>query len=177
MVLDMTPYYQAGLVPESDQEGTFGDPETRDVAYMRLAEEARGCGILDCGATRGVSSMAAADQLQCDRLAHGEPKVAQVSESNRSFKFGEGSSESTKVKITQPVTAGPLSGESLDFHLVDTPNNDTPPLIGVDFLKKKKAVVDFDEGRIKFKGDADSSWHKLPRSERGLLLVPLTEEA
>ena len=177
VVLDMTPFYEKWGSPGSSSDDPTQDEDEREEAYVRLCEEARGCAILDSGATKGVTSLRAADQIQCDRIAYGEPSIARVSESNRSFSFGDGHGESTRVKITQPVTAGPFSGEKIDLHVVDTPNNETPPLIGVDYLTEKKAVVDFEEGLIKFKTEKHAKWKRLPRSERGLLLVPLTEEA
>ena len=185
----MTSWWQSGHGPDGTcdccggqddpPDGGHGDPEATDHAYMQLCEEARGCGILDSGATRGVTSLNAADKLQMDRLDYGEPEVAKVSESGRSFRFGDGSGESTRTKISQPVTTGLLDGEVFDLHVVDKPSNDTPPLIGVDYMSSKRMVVDYHEGAVCFKAEDGTlgRWHKLPRSSKNLLLVPLTEEA
>ena len=121
--------------------------------------------------------MNAADQIQLDRLQAGEAGSASVHPSGRRFHFGDGGGDATESSITQPVTSGLLKGSDLELHLVDKDNNQTPPLLGIDTMKAKKMIVDFETGKCLFKDDPSRQWHQLPRTERGLLLMPLTAEA
>ena len=80
--------------------------------------------------------------------------------------------------MIQPITAGILRGQEIDFHLIDTDGNETLPLYPIPEMRKTRMVVDYEENKVMFK-DNPRVWHELPTTggERGLMLIPLTEEA
>lgn len=43
-------------------------------------------------------------------------------------------------------------------------------------MRRKRMVVDFEDSKVLFK-DRPEHWHKLPTTEKGLLLLPLTKAA
>ena len=159
----------------SDQNRTDEDPKKEEQAnVVRFG----GCAILDSGASTGVTSLEAVDAVQQQRLASGEPGEPTLSPSDRRFRFGDGSSDSASNKVTQPVTAGILKGHNLDFHLIDKKGNETLPLYPISEMRKSKMVVDYEQNMVMFK-DQPGVWHQLPTTggERGLILIPLTQEA
>ena len=137
-----------------------------------------GCAILDSGATTGVTSLDAVDAVQQQRLSSGEPGQPTLSTSDRRFRFGDGSSDSAGMKVTQPVTSGILKGQKIDFHLIDKPGNETLPLYPISEMRRVRMVVDYEENKVMFKDNPDV-WHELPKTggDRGLMIIPLTKEA
>ena len=133
---------------------------------------------MDSGASTGVTSLEAADDIQHQRLSSGEPGNPRVAPSDRRFRFGDGSSESAGRKVIQPITAGILRGQEIDFHLIDKDGNETLPLYPISEMRKTRMVVDYEENKVMFK-DNPRVWHELPTTggERVLMLIPLTEEA
>ena len=87
-----------------------------------------GCAIFNSGASTGVTSIPAADELQRQRLSANEPVIPTVSPSDRRFRLGDDNSEPALNKMTQPITAGILQGPKADFHLIDKKGNETLPL-------------------------------------------------
>ena len=159
----------------SDQNRPDEDPQKEEQAnVVRFG----GCAILDSGASTGVTSLDAADAVQQQRLASGEPGQPVLSTSDRRFRFGDGSFDSAANKVTQPITAGILKGHSLDFHLIDKEGNETLPLYPISEMRKSRMVVDYEENKVMFKNNP-KVWHQLPTTggERGLMLIPLTREA
>ena len=120
-----------------------------------------GCAILDSGASTGVTSIPAADELQRQRLNANEPGIPTVSPSDRRFRFGDGNSEPALNKMTQPITAGILQGQKVDFHLIDKKGNGTLPLYPITKMRKHRMVVDYESNKIMFK-DRPGEWHELP---------------
>ena len=59
---------------------------------------------------------------------------------------------------------------------MDKKSNRTLPLYPVGEMKRKKMVIDFEDSKVSFK-DQPGTWHKLPTTEKGLLLLPLTKTA
>ena len=141
-----------------------------------FSEEFRGCAVLDCGATVGTSSLAALDEIQEDRLTRKEQGEAKLAPSQCRFRFANGTGNPASVNVTQPITAGLLEGSQIDLHVVDQPGNLTPPLFSIEDMRKHRLVVDFEENAVSFK-DRPGVWHSLPCTQKGLLLMPLTEEA
>ena len=102
-----------------------------------------GCAILDSGATTGVTSLDAADEVQQQRLSSGELGQPTLSSSDRRFRFGDGSSDSAGKKVTQPITSGILKGQKIVFHLIDKAGNETLPLYPISEMRKTRMVVDY----------------------------------
>ena len=81
-------------------------------------------------------------------------------------------------KMTQPITAGILQGLEVDFHLIDKEGNETLRLYPTTELRKNKMVVEYEVNKAMLK-DKPDAWHDLPTigGPRGLMLIPLTQEA
>ena len=141
-----------------------------------LTVNAPGCAIMDSGATAGVVSLSAADDIQEQRLRQGEPHESTVTESTKIFRLGDGHAEKASVTISQPVTAGLLKGQTLDLHCIDKRGNDTLPLFPISEMKRLGMVVDFEQSSISFKSQP-GKWHKMPTTPKGLMLIPITKEA
>ena len=137
-----------------------------------------GCAILDSGASSGVTSLAAADEAQAQRISSEEPGRPKVTSSDRRFRFGDGGSGSAGKKLIQPITSGNLQGHAVDFHLIDKEGNETLPLYPISETRKNRRVVDYEENQVRFK-DKPEIWHELPSTggEKCLILIPLTKEA
>ena len=58
-----------------------------------------GCAILESGASTGVTSLPAADELQRQRLNAHEPGLPTVSPADRRFRFGDGNARTSANKI------------------------------------------------------------------------------
>ena len=108
-------------IRKEDQEQSERDEQVNVVRHT-------GCAILDSGASTGVTSLPATDELQRQRLNAREPGQPTVSPSDRRFRFGDGNSGSSSKKMTQPITAGILQRRKVDFHLIDKQGNETLPL-------------------------------------------------
>ena len=148
-----------------------------DENYVNLLlQEAPGCAILDCGATIGVTSLTAADEIQSQRLKRSEPGIPEVLDSSKRFRFGDGGSTVVGKYMRQPVIAGILNGQTLDFHIIDKAENDTLPLFPISEMRRQRMVIDLEDNSISFK-DKPDLWHKLPTADRGVLLLPITREA
>ena len=92
-----------------------------------------------------------------------EPNQPTVHHSGRQFKFGDGGSSTTMACIKQPVDYGVAQGRSLNLHVVDKADNATPPLIGLDWMRDNKVLIDVDEGKMMYK-DKPDKWIKLPQT-------------
>ena len=62
------------------------------------------------------------------------------------------------------------------MHLIDLEGNQTSPLFSIDEQRKHRMVVDAETNSIMFK-DSPDTWHKLPVTKKGLMMLPLTQEA
>ena len=131
--------------------------------------------MLDCGATCSTGSLSASDEIQRQRLEAGEPGQPRVASSTKTFRFADGSGDAASNCVRQPVTAGVLAGRPFDCHLIDKKGNTVAPLYPISEMKKNKMVADFETDSILLK--EEGKWHKLPTTDKGLMLIPLTEEA
>ena len=66
--------------------------------------------------------------------------------------------------------------KTLSMHLIDKEGNDTCPLLSINDLRRLRMVIDYEEGKVMFK-DSPDVWHKLPTTNKGLMMIPLTKEA
>ena len=135
--------------------------------------------MIDCGATKSTTSNEAMAEVQTDLIEYEEiteTNFISAEESDSCFKYANGGTAAASMKVTVPVSDGLLAGEKPEFHMVDIPSNKTPGLLGMDWLMANKAIIDFYLGRIAFR-DAPGVWHQLPRSDKWMLMVPLTKAA
>ena len=173
VVIDEPPWMQIERLERVAEELPNEEEQVNAVRHA-------GCAILDSGASTGVTSLPAADELQLQRLNAHEPGMPIVSPSDRRFRLGNGSAQASANKMTQPITAGILQGQEVDFHLIDAEGNNTLPSYPINELRKNKMVVDYEANRVMFK-DKPDVWHDLPTTDpgdpRALMWTPLTQEA
>ena len=150
------------------------DDDEDDVNAM--LEETRGCAVMDSGATVMCSSTLAAEAIQEQRLNQQEPGVPTVRDSDRRFRLADGGINEANKMVEQPITAGLLSGKTMNMHLIDSVGNDTSPLFSIDEMRRLRMVVDYEENKVMFKDNPDV-WHVIPVTKKGLMMIPLTKEA
>ena len=78
--------------------------------------------------------------------------------------------------VEQPITSGLLKGKTINMHLIDRAGNETSPLFSIADQRRSRMVVDFEENKVMFK-DKPDEWHTLPVTRKGLMMIPLTNEA
>ena len=110
------------------------------------------------------------------RINRSEPGQPTVSQSDRRFRFADGRVDEAQKVVEQPITSGLLAGKSVTMHLIDKTGNDTCPLLSIHDMRRLRMVVDYEEGKVMFKDNPDV-WHALPTTRKGLMMIPLTEEA
>ena len=143
---------------------------------VNALEETKGCAVLDSGATIMRPSTVAAEEIQAQRLNRKEPGVPTVSDSDRRFRFADGRVDSAQKVVEQPITAGLLAGKTIKTHLIDRAGNDTCPLLSIHDMRMLRMVTDHEDNKVMFK-DYPDVWHELPTTKKGLMMIPLTEEA
>ena len=145
VIFGMTPWANDFSEWRSRQREREERDETEDLNSL---EEARGCAILDSGATVMCSSTVAAEEIQMQRLRRNEPGSPTVSESDRCFRFADGRTDEAQNMVEQPITAGLLTGKSISMHLIDKQGNETSPLFSIDDQRRNRMVVDYEETRL-----------------------------
>ena len=75
------------------------------------------------------------------------------------------------------VDEGILAGTEVGFSMVDMPDNETSALIGIDWLKENKVVIDDELSKTRFKEDPARQWHCLLTTDLGLMIILVTREA
>ena len=143
---------------------------------MTYDERISGCFIIDPGASSGFSSIAAAEQIQVQRVCANEPGLPQIVDSDKSFKLADGNNAGTGSKVLQPITAGLLKGQTVELNLADVSSTGTAPLYPISELKKNKVIIDYDTNELCFKSQPDV-WHPVPTTSKGLMLLPVTQQA
>ena len=103
-------------------------PDPPDNVLMTSDERTSGCLIIDPGASSGFSSIAAAEQIQVQRVCANEPGLPQIVHSDKSFKLADGNNAGTGSKVLQPITAGLLKGQTVELNLADVSSSGTAPL-------------------------------------------------
>ena len=121
VVIDEPPWMQIERLERVAEELANEEEHVNAVGHA-------GCAILDSGASTGVTSLPAADELQLQRLNAHEPGMPIVSPPDRRFRFGDGHAQTSANKMTKPITAGVLQRQEADFHLIDKEGNNTLPL-------------------------------------------------
>ena len=91
------------------------------------------------------SSTLAAEEIQLRRLRQHEPGDPTVRESDRCFRFADGRTDEAQKMVEQPITAGLLTGKTINMHLIDRSGNETSPLFSIDDKRRHRMVVDYEE--------------------------------
>ena len=176
VIFDMTPWANDFAEWRAQQVAQEAGRDNQGPEDVNTLEETKGCAILDSGATVMCSSTLAAEEIQMQRLRQNEPGNPKVLESDRCFRFADGRTDEAQNMVEQPITAGLLTGKSINMHLLDRQGNETSPLFSIDDQRRHRMVVDYEENKVMFK-DRPSEWHTLPTTKKGLMMIPLTKEA
>ena len=152
-----------------------------ELAQAAVEADLSGCAILDSGASIGMTSDNVLQSMHETYRVEGEglyPNEA-PKQSNLTVTVADG----TKLKIgyetpIKPITESPFAGRSYMVHVqADRPQNNSPMLVGSDYLKSNKCIVGFDQGIMIYK-DQPNVVHHLPTSKNGhTLLMPISREA
>ena len=127
-------------------------------AHAAFLVEAEGFGVLDCGATSSFGSVEGADDTHI-------PEVDPYG--GRSLNFGDVASSKATSLSRLPVRNDALCDFWIRVHLfVDQPKP-TPLMLGMDFLKEQRCVIDYGKDLIQCPMQSDC-WCPLFVSSRGL---------
>jgi len=142
------------------------------------AKEHRGCALIDSGATKGVSSEYSMTQLIMDCKGKEAKTIVDynLSESKMGFVVGSGKVIRSQFKTELKGLPGTVLSEDRGYpvHVVSgDDNNHSPIIIGVNFLKQNKVVIDYDTGRMFYKEDPHTVY-QLKQGKNGYLYVPLS---
>ena len=141
-------------------------------AHAAFLVESEGFGVLDCGATTSFGSVEGAEALfsKSHDLDTRTPEVDPFG--GRSFNFGDGPSSKATSLSRLPVRNDALGDFCIPVHLfVDQPKP-TPLMLGTDFLKAQRCVIDYGKDLLQFPMQSDC-WWPLFVSSRGLYSMPL----
>ena len=125
--------------------GTAVSPVQHDdehEAHAAFLVESEGFGVLDCGATTSLGSVEGAEALFSKSHEH-DTRFPEVDPfGRRSFNFGDGASSKATSLSRLPVRNDALGVFWIPVHLfVDQPKP-TPLMLGMDFLKDQRCVID-----------------------------------
>lgn len=145
-------------------------------ARTMTTEEAvnQGYGVIDGGATRTMGSIHALKAIAANNMEkYQEDKILSVDPTDRpTFGFGNSSRDQCASTTQLQISAGNQSG-ILKIHALD--KGAGPVLLSVATLRALKAVIDFEEDLIVFRGLNPRVAIQLQRSSSGHQLLPLTE--
>ena len=126
----------------------------------------------DCGATTSFGSVEGAEALFSKSHEHdtGIPDVDPFG--GRSFNFGDCASSKATSLPRLPVRNDALGDFWILVHLFSDQPKPTPWMLGMDFLKEHRCVVNYGADLIQFPMQSDC-WWLLFVSSRGMYSVPL----
>jgi len=104
--------------------------------------------------------------------------TTEVQKSNTTFTIADGNKVKIDFKVPiRPIDESPFAGRSYDVHVnAKEPTNNAPMLIGSDYLKSNRCIVDFDTGVMIYKDDPNIV-HHLRTGENGhTLLMPISRD-
>ena len=128
-------------------------------------------GVIDCGATATLGSIAAVEALMHNNMTkHGEDRVTIDPHNTPVFKFGNNGTTSCVSTAHLKVDCGSKLG-AMAVHVHEVPNQ--PILISVKALKSLGAVVDFARDEVIYKHLCPHSVVSLESAKNGHLLMPL----
>ena len=159
-----------------DEQAMTSHGESSGESQMTTEEAvSRGYGILDGGATKTMGSVHALKAIVANNLEkYAEDKILAVDPTDRpTFGFGNSSRDKCASTTELKITAGKQDG-ILRIHALDKGSG--PVLLSVATLRALKAVIDFEEDLIVFRGLDPTQVIQLQRSTSGHQLLPLTED-
>ena len=130
-----------------------------------------GKGVIDCGATSTLGSVAALESIMHNNMeAKGSDRVEVDPTVRPTFRFGNNGTKACLSTVNLGVDLGDKTGK-LKIHVHDMP--DQPVLISVKALKQLGAIVDFDRNEVIYQKVCDRSVVPLEAASNGHLLMPL----
>ncbi len=131
-------------------------------------EETKGCAILDFGATICVHRHWLQMKSRCSAHAKMSQVLLVLKDLDCYFRFTDG-----RTNAAQKV----VEDWKIDRYAFNRPlGNETSPLFRINNKRRHRMVVDYEENVVMFKDKLDV-WYTLPVTKKGLLMIPLTEEA
>ena len=141
-------------------------------AHAAFLVESEGSGVLDCGATTSFGSVEGAEAL-FSKIHENDTRVPDVDPfGGRSFNFGDGASSKATSLSRLPVRNYALGDFWITVHVFSDQPKPTPLMLGMDFLKEQRCVINYLEDLIQFPMKSDC-WWPLFVSGRGLHSMPL----
>ena len=134
----------------------------------------KGFGVVDGGATKTLGSVHALEAIAEENLRkHKNTRVLDVDTKDTPiFGFGNSSRDKCVSTAKMQIQAGDREGV-LSVHALDKGKG--PVLLSISTLRALKAIVDFDEDLIVFRGLNDQRLIQAERSLAGHQLLPLTD--
>ena len=128
--------------------------------------------VLDCGATTSFGSVQGAD-APFSKTHENDTRIPDVDLfGGRSFYFGDGASSKATSLSRLPVRSDALGDFGVPVHLFTDQPELALLMLGIDFLKEHRCVVNTGEELIQFPLQSEC-WWLLFMSSRGLFSVPL----
>ena len=141
-------------------------------AHAAFLVESEGFGVLDCGATTSFGSGEGAEALFFKSHEH-DTRIPDVDPfGGRPFNLGDGASCKAISLSKLPVRNDALGEFWIPVHLFSDQPKPTPLMLGMDFLKEHRCVINYGEDLIQFPMQSDC-WWPLFVSSRGLYSMPL----
>ena len=141
-------------------------------AHAAFLVESEGFGVLDCGATTSSGSVEGAEAL-FSKIHEHDTRIPDVDPfGGRYFNFGDGESCKGTSLSKLPVRSDALGEFWIPVHLFSDQPKPTSLVLGMDFLKEHRCVINYGEALIQFPMHLDC-WWPLFLSSRDLYSMPL----
>ena len=146
------------------------DDECEDHAAFLV--ESEGFGVLDTGATTSFGSVEGAEAL-FSKIHENDTRIPDVQPcGGRSLNLGDGVSSKAISLSRLSVRNEPLGDFRVPLHMFSDQPKPTPLMLGMDFLKEHRCVVNYGEDLKEFPMQS-GCWWPLFVSSRGLYSMPL----
>ena len=132
-----------------------------------------GKGIIDCGATATLGSVAAVEALMRNHWTKkGSDGVEVDVNTTPTFRFGNNGTQACVSTAKVKVDCGEKVGD-MSIHVHDLPNQ--PILVSIKSLRALGAVVDFGRNEVIYRSICPLSVVRLEQAANGHLLMPLSD--
>jgi len=151
-----------------------------EYATAMQQHELQGCALLDSGASAGATSDNILQAMHDAYRAEGDKGLysTKLEKSNMSMIIANGDVVKVDFKVPiQPIEESPFAGRGYLVHVnANNPRNRAPMLIGTDFLKEHRCIVDFELGYLIYKDDPTTVHHLRFARNGHTLLMPITRD-
>jgi len=151
-----------------------------ELATAMQQYELQGCALLDSGASAGTTSDNVLQAMHDAYRADGDGGIysTKLEKSNMSMVIANGDIVKVDYQVPiQPIEESPFAGRGYQVHVnANNPRNNAPMLIGTDFLKGHRCIVDFELGYLIYKDDPTTVHHLRFARNGHTLLMPITRD-